>query len=225
MQVESQESDGDISETVPFRPRPTKGTKLVNNPRNRSETASSGQSGRSSPTHQSELTASPKTVPQHIPSIPSEPGNRTPTGVESDESGEKPVARKVPSFASLKRSISPVAPAMPVLPSAVSVMTTDDSDTDFQSAYSRNSRGSTGSLESRSSRRWSSDFGAEASGPAAYLEPINDFKQAAPDFPNPRNRLTSTATAIFSPAESSPNFNPATIVSRGRKREPIENIF
>lgn len=207
-----------------------KGNKFVHSPpRTRSGTNSSIQTGSSSPTCRSdELTASPKTVPQHIPAIPSEPGNKTPTGVvsdESDESEERHLARRPPSIKSLHgdRPISPVASSMPVLPSAASAITTDDSDTDFQSAYSRHSRGSTGSLGSRSSRHWSSEIGDSNT---SLLEPpaIDDFKYTTPDY-SVRNRLSSTATAVFAPAQSSPTFSVATVVSRGRKREPIENIL
>jgi hypothetical protein len=229
-QVESQESDADIPEPVPVRPRPTKGSKLVNSPplsRKSSRTTSSAQtnrSGCSTPAHQSEeLAASPKLPPQYMPTIPSEPGNKTPTG-SSDEAVER-VPRKVPSVASLNGggSTSPVTPGM------AGATTTDDSDTDFQSAYSRNSRGSTGSLESRSSRRWSSDAELDSNASATLLAPpandADDFKHPPPDFPSKaRARLSSTATTVFSRAQPSPTFSVATVV-RGRKREPMENLL
>jgi hypothetical protein len=106
--------------------------------------------------------------------------------------------------------------------------TTDDSDTDFQSAYSRNSQGSDGSLESRSSRRWSSDAEVDSNASATLLVPpaddIEGFKRLAPEFPNKaRTRLSSTATTVFSQAQPSPTFSVATVVGRGRKREPFEN--
>jgi len=221
-QVESKESDADMPETVPVRPRPTKGTKLVNSPplsRKSSRTASAqtSRSGCSTPARQSEdLVAS-----QYMPTIPSEPGNKTPTN-SLDEAVDR-VPRKVPSVTSLNGggSTSPVTPGM------AGTTTTDDSDTDFQSAYSRNSRGSTGSLESRSSRRWSSDAEVDSNASATLLAPpandADDFKRPTPDFPNKaRARLSSTATAVFSQAQTSPTFSVATVI-RGRKREPIEN--
>jgi hypothetical protein len=224
-QIESQDSDADLPETVPIRPRPTKGTRLVHSPplsRRSSRTTSSAQtsrSGRSTPArHSEDLTASPKTPPQHMPTIPSEPGNKTPTG-SLDEAAEH-IPRKMPSVASLNgdRSTSPVSPRTPGM---AGTTTTDDSDTDFQSAYSRNSRGSSGSLESRSSRRWSSDGEVDSNASATLLAPpsvdAGSLKRSVSEFPNAgRVRLSSTGTAVFTQAQPSPTFSVATVV-RGRK--------
>jgi EEF1A N-terminal glycine/lysine methyltransferase len=236
-QVESQESDADdLSEVLPVRPRPVKGTKLVNSPplsRRSSRTTSSAQtsrSGHTTPARQpEEFVTSPKIPLQHMPTIPSEPGNKTPTR-SSEEAVQVP--RKVPSVASLNAdgSTSPVTPITPGMPGAI---TTDDSDTDFQSAYSRNSSGSSGSLQSRSSRRWSSDAEVDSNASVTLLVPPanddggnGDLKRVAPEFPNKaRARLPSTATAVFSQAQPSPTFSVATVVGRGRKREPIENTL
>jgi hypothetical protein len=222
-QVESQESDAE--ETVPIRPRPIKGTKLVNTPplsrkSSRTSSAQTSRSGRSTPARQSEeLAGSPNIPLQHIPTIPSEPENKTPTG-SLDEAVVR-VPRKVSSATSLNGggSASPVSPMTPGMGGAT---TTDDSDTEFQSAYSRSSRGSTGSLESHSSRRWSSDAEVDSNASATLLAPppndAGNLKHLAPEFPNKaRARLSSTATAIFSQAQPSPTFSVATVVGRGRK--------
>lgn len=221
---------------MPIRPRPTKGTKLVNTPplsRKSSRTTSSTQtshSGRSTPARQSEELVCSSNIPpqQHIPTIPSEPGNKTPT--ESSDDAVERVARKVSSAISLNGggSTSPVSPVTPGMGGGAT--TTDDSDTEFQSAYSRSSRGSTGSLDSRSSRRWSSDAEVDSNASATLLAPPpNDaggLKHLAPEFPNKaRARLSSTATAIFSQAQPSPTFSVATVVGRGRKRELNENTL
>lgn len=220
-----------------MRSRPSKGTKLANDPpkaRKRSGTGSTAKSGHSSPPRQStELATSPPSSPQHIPAIiptiPSEPGNKTPTGGASeDEAPRKPKAKRLSSIVTSNGggSASSVSPITPGPRTGVSA-NTDDSDTDFQSAYSQSSRGSTDSLGSNPSRRWSSDGDVESNTSSNHLEPPQPtgslhYKRHAPEFPNnARKRLSSTATTVL----PSPTMSVATVVGRNRKREAAENTM
>lgn len=229
-QIEYQESDADATEKRPLRSRLPKGIKLASDPpkaRKRSGTGSTTKSGYSSPSHQStelatSLPPSPQHIPAVIPTIPSEPGNRTPTGGSEDETPSKRLSSIVTSNG--VGSASPVSPITPGPQIGVNT-STDDSDTDFQSAYSRNSRGSTDSLGSPS-RRWSSDGEEESNVSSNLLVPpqsIDSLHQHhAPEFPNKiRQRLSSTATAVL----PSPTMSTATVAGRNRKREATENTM
>lgn len=201
-----------------MRPRPPKGTKLANDPpraRKRSGTGSTAKSGYSSLSRQStelatSMPPSPQHIPAAIPTIPSEPGNKTPTGGASED--EAPSKLQVKRLSSKMThngvdSASPVSPTTPIPRIGVSA-STDDSDTDFQSAYSRNSHGSTDSLGSNPSRRWSSDGDVDSNISSNLLVAPQSadslhHQRHVPEFANQtRQRLSSTATAVPSPTMS-----------------------
>ena len=194
-----------------MRSRLPKGIKLANDPkaRKRSGTGSTARSGHSSPSRQSielatSLLPSPQPIPTVIPTIPSEPGNKTPTGGASeDEAPSKLKVKRLSPKVTLHGvgSASPITPITPGPRIGVSA-STDDSDTDFQSAYSRNSHGSTDSFGSNPSRRWSSDGDVESNVSSKLLVPSQSIdslqhQRRTPEFPNKtRQRLSSTATAV-----------------------------
>lgn len=216
-QVESQGSDIE-DDTIHSRPRHKKKPKSSSGlssksstsarRRKRSETQSSSQTGRSIPARRSEDVApsSPPLTPRNIPIIPSEVDIPGSLAVDAHHTAPSTSSRRQSMF--LAKASSPTTPSM------------DDSDTEFQSAYSRSSRGSDGSVRSRSSRRWSSDADGEESAPSInHLSPehvnVASSKRSPPDFPNKaRNRLSSTATAIFSHAQPSPTYSVATVLAQ-----------
>jgi hypothetical protein len=230
----SPDSDAELSETVPIRPRPPRGTKLVNKPparkRARSGTASSTQSTPATQTD--EGTVSPPAHPQRT--VSSDTGNDTPThtrslSVTNEEQGTLEAQNhvcKISSEASLSAarptSFTQMTPTTPSLTPGISV-TTDDSDTDFQSAYSTSPRASYGSFESGDVRPPYTAGDDDDDGPT--ISEKSDRHGLHSDLKARRERVESSATAIIlhDRAHPSPTFSEDTVISQGTSRRILAN--
>ena len=223
-QVTTQESEGELSETVPARARSAR--KLVNKPlkkRARSGTASSAQSRTStSATHTDDGTVSPATYTRPLLK-PVENRSETPTEIRSSSETSRggPPLRRIPSGVSLSAT-RPVSP--PVSPSEVSATTpsltpavsatTDDEETDFQSAYSASPRESYGSFENGNGGKYDEDD----TGSLEKEDKDGFERHSVHTFAKlQRERVSSTATAIqrHDQAQPSPTFSEDTVISRG----------
>ncbi|KAF9229287.1 hypothetical protein BS17DRAFT_771267 [Gyrodon lividus] len=210
-------ADESSDAALSVRPRPSRGIKLVNNPpikakrRERSDTASTSQTGTGTITRRSLDTvsssaATPRrsSTPQREEKIPGKlesetesTGNLMTPTTETLDTEKRQSLRTLasgPSLIAPSPEVPTTAPTTPALTPAMTVAT-DDSDTEFQSAYSTSPRDSYGSFESnrKAADRDSGDSGTSTDRNVEQRHVTEYTKMPIPV----RERLSSTATAIL----------------------------